>query len=343
MTARRRRQIPRVEPVTAVENPGADDDALDPAEPVADTEPLEDGEPAADTETLDDAEPAADTETLDDAEPDDDVEPVADVEPDDDVEPLDAELDDEEPGRRAISLRLARLHLRMGLLALARAELEANAGRGSLDELALLDLAEARWRTGDTAGAGEAANAAIGRGAEDPLAYVIAAEAIAGVGRPAEARRLAARALEGGGLSLDEVFAGLPRSLIWPGEAPIADDAPPPAGHRTRAVDDDESPASAAAAEAFAGGRAALAAGNVALASLRLGVAIRLEPKFAQGVLTAIGGRAAEPYLALVAGDALRLLGREHEALAAFDRARGKEPTPEPVDVTTLWPDDDEV
>ena len=72
-------------------------------------------------------------------------------------------------------------------------------------------------------------------------------------------------------------------------------------------------------------------------------MAIRLEPGFAQGVLTAIGGRASEPYLALVAGDALRLLGREHEALAAFDRARGKAPAPEPVDVTTLWPDEDEV
>ncbi len=231
----------------------------------------------------------------------------------------------------------------MGLLALARAELEANAGRGSLDELALLDLAEARWRTGDLAGAGEAANTALGRGARDPLAYVIAAEAIAGVGRPAEARRLAARALEGEGLSLDEVFAGLPRSLIWPGDAPVDDGAATPAGHRTRAVEDDPSPASAGAAEAFAGGRAALAAGDVALASLRLGVAIRLEPKFAQGVLTAIGGRASEPYLALVAGDALRLLGREHEALAAFDQARGKEAAPEPVDVTTLWPDEDEV
>ena len=206
-----------------------------------------------------------------------------------------------------------------------------------------MDLAEARWRTGDLSGAGEAANAALGRGAVDPLAYVIAAEAIAGVGRPAEARRLASRALKNEGLSLDQVFAGMPRSLIWPADEPPDDGAPPPAGHRTRALEDDSSPASAGAAEAFAGGRAALAAGDVALASLRLGVAIRLEPKFAQGVLTAIGGRASEPYLALVAGDALRLLGREHEALAAFDQARGKALAPEPVDVTTLWPDEDEV
>jgi hypothetical protein len=62
----------------------------------------------------------------------------------------------------------------------------------------------------------------------------------------------------------------------------------------------------------------------VSTASLRLGVAIRLEPGFAQGVLDAIGDRADEPALALVAGDALRLLGREAEALEAFDRARGR-------------------
>lgn len=320
MSARSRRPARGDETAVVDQEPAVDEGANEVVDPGLDEGANEpDTGPAADTEPAADTGPAADTEPADDAP------------------------DGEEPGRRAVSLRLARLHLRMGLLALARAELEANAGRGSLDELALLDLAEARWRTGDLAGAGEAANAALGRGAGDPLAYVIAAEAIAGVGRPAEARRLAARALEGEGLSLDEIFAGLPRSLIWPGDAPIDDDAAPPAGHRTRAADDDQSPASAAAAEAFAGGRAALAAGNVALASLRLGVAIRLEPKFAQGVLTAIGGRASEPYLALVAGDALRLLGREHEALAAFDRARGKEPTPEPVDVTTLWPDDDEV
>src|SRR4051812_28876691 len=88
------------------------------------------------------------------------------------------------PGARLPGLRLATLHLRMGMLPLARAELEAAAGRGKLDEPALLDLAEARWRTGDLAGAGEAAHAVIGRGLEAPLAYVIAAESIAALGRP---------------------------------------------------------------------------------------------------------------------------------------------------------------
>ena len=230
------------------------------------------------------------------------------------------------PAARLPNLRLATLHLRMGMLPLARAELEAAAGRGKLDEAAVLDLAEARWRTGDLAGAGEAAHAAIGRGLEAPLAYVIAAESIAALGRPSEARRLAGHALERAGGSLDALFAGMPRSSIWPAD-PVPEAAP---GARPRAVEGG-GPASAAAAEAFAGGRAALAAGDIAAASLRLGVAIRLEPGFAQGVLDALGDRTDEPALALVAGDALRLLGRESEALAAFDRARGHaEPRPAP-------------
>jgi len=101
-----------------------------------------------------------------------------------------------EPERRAVALRLARLHLRLGSLGLARAELEALAGSGELDEPALLDLAEVRWRTGDLPGAGEAANAALSTGDESVLALVVAAEAAAAASRPAEARRLAGRALE---------------------------------------------------------------------------------------------------------------------------------------------------
>ena len=70
--------------------------------------------------------------------------------------PAEPEPDPLASGRPA-SLRLAALHLRTGQHALARAELEALAGRGRLDVPALLDLAEVRWRTGDLAGAGEAA------------------------------------------------------------------------------------------------------------------------------------------------------------------------------------------
>ena len=50
----------------------------------------------------------------------------------------------------------------------ARAELESLAGHGMLDDEALLDLAEVRWRTGDLAGAGEAANVLIEQGRSRP-------------------------------------------------------------------------------------------------------------------------------------------------------------------------------
>ena len=134
-------------------------------------------------------------------------EPVADTEPD--AGP------DTEPGRHGapgtspttnrttrspadeIALRLARLHLRMGCSRSHARSWSRRPAVARLDEDALRDLAEVRWRTGDTAGAGEAANVALGRGAEDPLALVIAAESISADGRPGEARRLAARALKG--------------------------------------------------------------------------------------------------------------------------------------------------
>jgi hypothetical protein len=112
--------------------------------------------------------------------------------------------------------RLAAIHLRMGQLGLARAELEALAGSGGLDDQSLVVLAEARWRTGDLTGAGEAAQAYLATGGDDLVALVIAAEATSAVGRPTEARRLAGRALERADLPLDRIFAGQRRSLIWP-------------------------------------------------------------------------------------------------------------------------------
>lgn len=48
------------------------------------------------------------------------------------------------PPDRPTDLRMSRLHLRMGALELARAELEALAGGSELDTDALIDLAEAR-------------------------------------------------------------------------------------------------------------------------------------------------------------------------------------------------------
>ncbi len=232
---------------------------------------------------------------------------------------------------------MARLHLRMGSTSLARAELESFAGRGVLDEDALLDLAEVRWRTGDLAGAGEAAGTLLAMGREDALALAIAAEAISALGRPGEARRLAGRAVAAAdGQSIEVMFAGMPRSLVWPENVGVdeaatdptrARPAPRPARSRPAATPAAAGsvggPASPAAAEALAGGLAALGSGDIVHAALRLGVALRLEPDFADAVIDAVGERATDPQLALVAGDAYRLLGREGDALAAFDLARG--------------------
>jgi len=118
--------------------------------------------------------------------------------------------------RRSTDLALSRVHLRSGAFALARTELETLAGRASLPEDVLVDLAEARWRTGEMALAGEAATTALDRGSEAPLAWLIAGEAAFALGRPAEARRLATRAMTAAGGTLDALFAGMPRSSVWP-------------------------------------------------------------------------------------------------------------------------------
>ena len=125
---------------------------------------------------------------------------------------------------RPVDLMLARTHLRLGSLALARAELEILAGRGALDTAGQVDLAEARWRTGDLNGAGSAASIAMGAGVEPPVVLAIAAEAAAALGRPNEARRLANRAMEILAGPIDELFAGMPRSGVWP--ADLAEPAP---------------------------------------------------------------------------------------------------------------------
>jgi hypothetical protein len=120
------------------------------------------------------------------------------------------------PVPRQPDLVMAGVHLRLGSLGLARAELETLAGRDLLDDDAIRDLAEARWRTGDLTGAGEAAAAYLETQPDDILALVIAAEAQADLGRPTEARRLADQALDHASGSLDPIFAGMPRSQIWP-------------------------------------------------------------------------------------------------------------------------------
>jgi hypothetical protein len=125
--------------------------------------------------------------------------------------------------RRDADLTLARMHLRLGALALARTELEMLAAAGELDGPGRVDLAEVRWRTGDLARAGDAATEALALLGDDPVALVIAAESASVLGRPNEARRLAMRAMDAVGGQVDAIFAGMPRSAIWP-----ADVAEPP-------------------------------------------------------------------------------------------------------------------
>ena len=294
-------------------------------------------------------------------------------------------------------LVLARLHLRLGSLALARAELETLAGRDALDEAGLLDLAEARWRTGDIAGAGEAAVAALNDEQGPLLALVVAAEAAAARGRPTEARRLADKAMEAAGGTIDALFAGMPRAAVWPPDAaapppspttmfeparrplspvhrhPRPHETPPHVRAASAGADDHSAPAAADADTATIGlweatasgdapgvahdlaadveaedrhdhgddlpigdaeldlGRAALDAGDPDEAAVRLGLVLRVSPALAPAVLDLIEGR-TERGLALVRGDAYRLVGRELEARRAFVEAARVDALPRPSD-----------
>ncbi|HSK53037.1 MAG TPA: hypothetical protein VLA44_09795 [Clostridia bacterium] len=238
---------------------------------------------------------------------------------------------------RPLDLVLARLHLRLGSLALARAELEGMAGSGSLDDDGVVDLAEARLRTGVLPGAGEAAGVALAAGSTAIVAYVIAAEATSAAGRPGEARRLASRALELSDMAVSEVFAGMPRGPIWPAEPsamavmePLFDLAggphvepiqsaglPPITGPglwEDAAESIDELPEPGVALEA---GRAALEAGDQQAAALHLSLALRLAPGLAPIVLQLLE-RGDGPELSLVRGDAHRIAGHERDARLAF-------------------------
>jgi hypothetical protein len=121
---------------------------------------------------------------------------------------------------RSADARLARLHLRGGLIALARAELEHMAGAGTLDREALVDLAEARWRSGDVDGAAEAAEAHLAAGGSEPIAHVVAAEALDRRGHMIDARGHSALVIERLGRGVERLFAGESRSTAWPSEIP---------------------------------------------------------------------------------------------------------------------------
>lgn len=146
------------------------------------------------------------------------------------------------PAGPAEDVRLARLHLRLGMHAVARAELEDLGGRGALDKDGLAVLAEARWRTGDLEGAADVADAHLGAGGSDPVAIVIAAEAAAVAGQAADARALVERLRGLDPATLDAIFAGIAHRANWPG-AP----APAAAGSGGRAAAPATSPGKAPA------------------------------------------------------------------------------------------------
>jgi tetratricopeptide (TPR) repeat protein len=278
------------------------------------------------------------------------------------------------PGDREGDLLLAGVHLRLGLLALARAELETLAGRDALDGSGLVDLAEARWRTGDIVGAGEAAAAVLDQDGGGPLvALVVAAEAALSRGRPSEARGYATRAMEQADVAIDAIFAGMPRGPMWPADATTLTQPAPTLfeGPRARGVQDvakagateDAGPQDApmsrsepatpepstmalwgtedlaapagteaadVPADAHVGlpagrdllrtGREALDAGDPATAAAHFGLALRLAPDLAPAILDATDGW-TEAGLALVRGDAYRLVGRDDAARRAFAEA----------------------
>lgn len=118
--------------------------------------------------------------------------------------------------RHSDDVRIARVHLRLGQLTLARAELEDLLRRDALDGQAMAALAEARWRTGDAAGAADAAFTHIEAGGADDVALCIAAETAASEGRATEARALMDRLPAADAATLDALFAGMPRRAFWP-------------------------------------------------------------------------------------------------------------------------------
>jgi tetratricopeptide (TPR) repeat protein len=259
------------------------------------------------------------------------------------------------PAARTVELVLAHSHLRLGSLALARVELETMAGMGLLDTGGIIDLAEVRWRTGDLLGAGEAASAALRDDPEHPIALVIAAEAASALGRPTEARRLADRAIRASRGSLDAIFAGMPRSGVWPADAaeppptaptlfdrepeaalpgasavapghhpPVTERRPPAAPtpltlglwEAEEGAEPVATPPPDPAAELEAG-REALIAGSIDDAVLHFSLALRLAPALAPAVLEATDG-ARGAGLTMVRGDAYRLAGHEAEAQQAY-------------------------
>ena len=134
----------------------------------------------------------------------------------------------------------------------------------------------------------------------------------------------------------------MPRASIWPIEPGATTVAEPLFGAEAAAV-------AAAAGDAVAhppglwddapgvdlpdpqvaleAGRTALGDGRIAAGALHLALALRLAPALAPAVLDALAPYDA-PELALVKGDAYRLVGHERDARLAFAEAASSIPVP---------------
>jgi hypothetical protein len=242
-------------------------------------------------------------------------------------------------------------------LRLARVELEELAGDGGLDAAGILDLAEARWRTGDLRGAAEAAGAWLDAGAgaaglvaagDDldvdsagsdeaggrarALAHALIADGLTVRGRHDDAAVHVATALDAlpagstGSVAtaLDALFAGiLPRADAWPSFGP-GDAGPELVGAAaagvpvTRVFTPSTDPA---VPDPIAAAGERLGAGDDAAAAVLLVLALRATPSRAGEVLeradTALAARPGAPLL-LARAEALRALGRHEAAGIAY-------------------------
>ena len=246
--------------------------------------------------------------------------------------------------------QLARVHLRVGSLLLARAELEALAAAGSIGPAGLVDLAEARWRCGNLEDAGAAAAEHRSAGGVEPLALVILAESAAAAGRPDEAEQHIAALGPLTEPRLSEMFAGMPRRADWTtvGAPKSVDELVAPASSRSRRSRTAAARQTGAESQRTAGeaaskirtppaqtsafpdaesllleARADMRSSEperMGLAFDRLALALRWHPTVASDVVELVARR-QEPAALLVRGDALRSLGRMLEAEAAYAAA----------------------
>ncbi|MEO8208891.1 MAG: hypothetical protein ABI598_07625 [Chloroflexota bacterium] len=228
-------------------------------------------------------------------------------------------------------LRLTAIHLRLGSLLLARAELESLAARGLLNADGLADLAELRWRAGDLEGAGAMAAAHLASGGNRPIARVVLAESDAVAGRMDEAANHVETLGDVGASAFASLFAGMPLRGPWPiiGSGPLTGMPGDAAALGAEEPGADPGAAGKAPAALPEAGEV-LARAGVDLRSRdrlrhvagidRLALVLRLDPRLAEEVVETLGRR-REPAAHLVRGDALRIMGRGYEAEVAYGAA----------------------